>query len=346
MLPPDPPAAVREDCARVVAQARAVRIRADHLADYASRIDAAAVASAQAEAFAVPDLGHRTEGSAPSSAARDDRRSHGALGEAETEARCAYVLALDAINFGSGFFPALHKRQGVSGYRTIEAALRAWVARDGPPSAGALAGATPSACAKLFGQALEPPIDTLMNWFARAWRELGRHVLEKYGGRFAALVAGAEGSAPRLVRTMMALPMWRDVAVHDGHPVHLLKRAQIVVADLAAALPGSPLAPRDLESLTAFADNLVPHVLRLDGVLEVDPSLADHIEREALLEPGAPEEVELRAAAVTAIERLSDALHGRGAPLAPWQLDQWLWTRGAGLRYKARPRHRCRCWHY
>ena len=32
-----------------------------------------------------------------------------------------HVLQLDAINFGSGWFPTLRKRPGLSGYRTIAA---------------------------------------------------------------------------------------------------------------------------------------------------------------------------------------------------------------------------------
>jgi hypothetical protein len=337
-LPSDPPATVRADCARVMANARSVRIRTDRIAEYAAKLDVAAVEGAQAEAFSVPELAGPTRGGPPPTGRP--------LGEDAIEMRCAYVLALDAVNFGSGFFPSLRKAPGRSGYRTIEAGLRAWVWRDGAPTAHALAEATPETCAGIFAQDLAAPIDTLMEWFARAWSELGAHVLTVHGGRFGTLVGSAGGSAVALVREMLRLPMWRDVATHDGGPVHLLKRAQIVVADLAAALAGTELAPRGLESLTAFADNLVPHVLRLDGLIEIDPELESRIEREALLEPGSPEEIELRASAVTTIELLAAELCERESTVAPWQLDQWLWTRGGGATYKARPRHRCRCWYY
>ena len=53
-----------------------------------------------------------------------------------------------------------------------------------------------------------------------------------------------------------------------------------------------------------FADNLVPHVLRLDGVLWFDPELVARIERGELIEHGSPEEVEIRACAVHAVELL------------------------------------------
>ena len=45
------------------------------------------------------------------------------------------------------------------------------------------------------------------------------------------------------------------------------KRAQITANDLALA--GVAEFP-DLDRLTIFADNLVPHVLRVDGVLRYD----------------------------------------------------------------------------
>ena len=99
---------------------------------------------------------------------------------------------------------------------------------------------------------------------------------------------------------------------------------------------------RDLDRLTAFADNLVPHVLRLDGVLQLDPGLTARIEAGDLLEHGSPEEVELRAGAVHAVELLTDARRRGGDPLTPSDLDAALWNRGRGRRYKAIPRPRSR----
>ena len=43
--------------------------------------------------------------------------------EADGEARAAFVLCLDAINFGSGWWPTIRKRSGRSGYFTIAAGL-------------------------------------------------------------------------------------------------------------------------------------------------------------------------------------------------------------------------------
>ena len=116
----------------------------------------------------------------------------------------------------------------------------------------------------------------------------------------------------------------------------LFKRAQIAAADLA----NSGITSRaGLERLTLFADNLVPHVLRLDGVLAFDDDLTAKIDAGTRLEHDSQEEVEIRAVALHAVELLVAAHPHRTTASA---LDWVLWTRGAAPRYKARPRHRAR----
>ncbi len=111
------------------------------------------------------------------------------------------------------------------------------------------------------------------------------------------------------------------------------KRAQITANDLTLA---GVAEFADIDRLTIFADNLVPHVLRVDGVLVYDDALAARIDSEELLEPGR-EEREIRACALHACEAIAAEL---GVP--PRILDMWLWNRGQEPRYKAVPRHRTR----
>ena len=113
--------------------------------------------------------------------------------------------------------------------------------------------------------------------------------------------------------------------------------AQIVPSDLALA---GVAELGDLDRLTAFADNLVPHVLRCDGVLVYDDALAAHIDSGKLL-PAGREEREIRACALHACELLAQRT---GVP--PRVLDVWLWNRGQDPEYKARPRHRTRTVYY
>ena len=155
------------------------------------------------------------------------------------------------------------------------------------------------------------------------------------------MVDAADGSAVRLVDTLAGWRCFRDVSLYDGREVPFLKRAQIAAADLNRAGVGDF---HDLDQLTMFADNLVPHVLRLDGVLWFDPELVARIEREELIEHGSPEEVEIRACAVHAVELLVAAASAESLPTRPTaaQIDEILWNRGQAPEYKAVPRHRSR----
>ena len=84
---------IRAGAARVAAEAQSVRINEDAIEAYAATLPA--------ESPPAPDL----EG-------------------ADDETRAAFSLQLNAINFGSGWFPTLRKPPGLSGFRTVEAGLR------------------------------------------------------------------------------------------------------------------------------------------------------------------------------------------------------------------------------
>ena len=270
---------------------------------------------------------------------------HAPLGsDAET---AAFVLTLDAINFGSGWFPVLRKRAGRSGYLTIAGALRERFEGSGAWSAKELGGLDADACARVLGQEGVAAARELMELFARALRDLGRFLLEGHAGRFEGPIEAAGGSAERLVRALAGMPFYRDVARYDELSVPFYKRAQITCADLALAFRGRGLgAFRDQDELTLFADNLVPHVLRMKGALRYAPALAERIEREELLVCGSPEEVEIRAVALHAVEALAAACERRGFGVRPHALDQLLWARGQAPEIKAVPRHRTRCTYY
>ena len=166
-----------------------------------------------------------------------------------------------------------------------------------------------------------------MALYAEALHQLG----EFLGERTALdVVAAAGGSAERLASALAeGMPFFRDEGFY--------KRAQITANDLALA----GLAEfEDLDGLTIFADNLVPHVLRVDGVLSYHPELASRIDAGELIAPG-PQEREIRACALHACELIA-----RDTGVPPRVLDGWLWNRGRLPRYKAVPRHRTRTVNY
>jgi hypothetical protein len=258
------------------------------------------------------------------------------LNSGTREQLAAYWLTLDAINFGSGWFPTLRKPEGRSGYEMVAQGLRDRFERRGPWAADTLTTISRSEVATVFGQ---DEGHELMDLFARSLRDLGRHVAEESSGSFAAVVDSAGRSAVGLVDRLAGWRCFEDVSHYADLRIPFLKRAQIASADLHRA---GLAAFVDLDRLTMFADNLVPHVLRLDGVLEFEPRLVERIEAGELIEHGSPEEVEIRACAVNTVERLAAAAPG----LAAAEIDQELWLRGRGARYKAVPRHRSRCTAY
>jgi hypothetical protein len=83
-------------------------------------------------------------------------------------------------------------------------------------------------------------------------------------------------------------------------------------------------------------------VLRLDGILHFDPQLTARIDAEQQIEHDSPEEVELRACAVHAVELIVAAR----PDLTAQRVDQLLWMKGGGPHYKAVPRPRARCTAY
>jgi Potential Queuosine, Q, salvage protein family len=232
----------------------------------------------------------------------------------------AYMLTLDAINFGSGWFPTLRKRPGCSGYFTVAWSLADRWREHGPWSPGDLRHLDAAAVAAVLGQ---EPGHELMGLYAQALRDLGLFLEDRTALE---AVAEAGGSAERLAETLaVGMPFFDDAG--------FWKRAQIASNDLALA---GVAEFHDLDRLTIFADNLVPHVLRVDGLLRYDEHLAAHIDSGELLPPG-DEEREIRACALHACELIAERI---GTP--PRVLDMWLWNRGQAPRYKAIPRHRTR----
>ncbi len=266
----------------------------------------------------------------------------------EPDATVAFILCLDAINFGSGYFPYLVKRPGLSGYFTVATSLKELWEDSGALDAKQLASLSGADCARIIGQDFSvPEVAELMGLFARALNDMGRFLSDRFGGDATDLVGSANGSAGRLAELLAEMPLYRDISRYEGLEVPFFKRAQLTSADLAAVFEGEGYGKfHDLDQLTIFADNLVPHVLRRLGVLVYAPDLANRIDAEQSLEAGSAEEVEIRAAAVHAVERCVALLREAGEDATSQQLDYALWTRGQSPEMKAYPRHRARSTFY
>ena len=310
---------IRSSCRRVSENADYVRINVDQIKEYADSLPLEKIKTSSLD----PGCHYLGRGEGP----------------------LAFFLILDSINFGSGYFPLLKKRSGMSGYFTIASALNEYFINNGPMDCRILGGLSPADCARLFGQDSEnETVGELMELFAKAMNDLGEYVTLQFGGSFSNMVNAAENSCEKFIAILSGMPLFRDVQFYKGLDVHFFKRAQLTCADLALAFQGDgPGKFYDLRRLTIFADNLVPHVLRMDGVLRYVPELLRKIDGGELIPRDSCEEIEIRACALHAVELVRNALRETGKNATSMGLDYLLWNRGQNPFYKkTKPRHRTR----
>ena len=249
------------------------------------------------------------------------------LDDADDETRAAFSLQLNAINFGSGWFPTLNKPDGLSGFRTMEAGLK----RRGPWTSHELQHLTRHEIAETFGQDPEHPlmghVRAPPQRAGRRDRRLVSRVRPRRHG------AGARRRARPLAQLQrpLALPRRRDPVLQAR--ADRRRRPRAARADGPAKASSSSRSSPTTSSPTCCGST---------ACSTFDPELVRRIDQEELIEHDSPEEVEIRACALHAVELLVHA-HGDTTATA---VDNVLWHRGAAPRYKAHPRHRARCTAY
>jgi hypothetical protein len=169
-----------------------------------------------------------------------------------------------------------------------------------------------------------------------------------------------ERGAPRVARFVGflagAFKAFRDVSpLPGGGEVWLLKKAQLCARELGRKYGGEGGAARELfgwppedeRALTVFADNVLPAVLRAEGVLALAPALAGRVDAGEAVTP--VEGALLRAAAVVAGAAICEAARGGGggggggggdaAAPSEARLDALLWKAGKAEKYRGLRRH-------
>ncbi|MBA2469441.1 MAG: hypothetical protein H0V37_08550 [Chloroflexia bacterium] len=291
----------------------------------------------------------------------DEEIHYRGTGANATEETIGWIFALDALNFcfwGQDVANPAYRWRIASGgtvhdgYLALAITLRE-AARNGTPiwSPAWQATVDDGALARVF----EPvpgsaPIPLLAERVANL-QELGRGVQSlNLGNRpFTTFVMRSGPSAPRLVEAIIeAFPSFRDVApwkpaqaAGPASEVRFLKRAQILVSDLAGALEDNPeVTIGDRDQLTAFADYKVPQVLRHFGILKYGDQLAATIHRRQPVALGSREEVEIRAATISACELIRQRLASIGGRFTASDVDWLLWNLGQSLPSTCEPYHR------
>jgi hypothetical protein len=176
----------------------------------------------------------------------------------------------------------------------------------------------------------------------RTLHELGDALLGEYSGQACRLVETAQGSAVKLSLLLAEkMPSFRDYAEYHGRKAFFYKRAQIFAADLHGAFEGKKWGNfKDIDKLTAFADYKLPQVLRHLGILHYSKPLAKKVDQRVYLKAGSPEEIEIRANTIWAVELIRQELERTGKQLRPFEIDWILWNKGQQEDFKDKPYHR------
>jgi hypothetical protein len=264
----------------------------------------------------------------------------------ESESIVSYLLVLDTINFC--FWPKKdklrweipYKSGWLSGYYALAVALRTAL-ESGIPLVDAeyLASLKLDQLRRIMGGRGELQ---LMPQRLENLRALGELLLREYEGRASHLVQAANGSAVSLARILAGkLNSFRDIADYQGKKVYFYKRAQLFAADLHGAFGGEEWGGfRDMGELTAFADYKLPQVLRHAGVLTYERDLAAKVDQAIYLDPGSPDEVEIRANTIWAVDLIREELKQRGKDFRAFEIDWLLWSLGQSDEFRAKPYHR------
>jgi hypothetical protein len=264
----------------------------------------------------------------------------------KAEDMVSYLLVLDSLNFC--FWPAPEKvrweieyeSKRLSGYYALAISLKRCIESGIPITrADYLAELTSGTLQQILGGMGELQ---LMENRAQILNELGRLLVEEYDGEAYRLIEAAESSAVKLVILLVEkLTSFQDVAEYAGHKVFFYKRAQISVADLYGAFDGKDYGNfKDIDRLTAFADYKLPQVLRHLGILRYERSLEEKVAQRILIVAGNPEEVEIRANTIWAVELIRQELRRMGRNLRAFEIDWILWNLGQKREFKASPYHR------
>lgn len=294
---------VRDDATWVMSQARDVFVNADRVDGYARNL----VAQNPVLVTALDSENHF-------------------VNSADKVKTAAYVLALDSINFGSGAFH-IAQRDGIDlEYHVVAQGLKRAFENGALGSTPTWVQMTAAQCHAMFGIAAgkHEALDNLMAQFANHLQRSAA-LVERDFGSVAKMLEQYRGQGIALLDKLAQWPHFKDVVEYEGRSVAIYKRAQIFLADLELAIAPQGAYFGGLDQLTCFADNMVPHVLRADGVLRYSDALAQRIDAGVMIAAGSTEETELRCAAIHVVELMRQSL---SAAYTSVNLDHMLWHRG------------------
>ncbi len=165
--------------------------------------------------------------------------------------------------------------------------------------------------------------------------QVGAVLAREYGGRFHNFVTSCspklyDGGHGLIDRLVSEFPRFRDESLYGGHTVKFYKLPQLAIWFLYTSLGKSgKFTLADLETMSAFADYIVPVALRLLGVTRYSPKLEAAINSHQLIARNSACEVEIRAHCIYASALLAEEVNRLRPPdrqIVVPQIDARLWA--------------------
>ncbi len=175
-------------------------------------------------------------------------------------------------------------------------------------------------------------------------RDIGQVIANRYGGKFTNFVEESKFDAQLMLSRLTSdFSSFSDVSNYNDLTVGFYKRAQLLVSDICNSFQHSRrLNVRGLETLTACADYKLPQVLRYYEILDYSRELIDSIVMGNELSSGSPEEVEIRANTIHAVELIKERLQNNLIFVTASQINDLLWLEGQTKLPNDEPYHRTR----
>lgn len=175
-------------------------------------------------------------------------------------------------------------------------------------------------------------------------REIGANMTEKFGGKADNLLKEANGDAQKLLELIVRnFPSFLDVSQYKTKEIYFYKRAQLLVADIYQIFGGKSFgALKNMDQITACADYKLPQILRKLKIFEYASALAEKIDNKIEILKNSPEETEIRASTIWAVEFIKEEVKKRGSQIMSFQINDDLWLATQIKNKDDKPYHRTR----
>lgn len=174
-------------------------------------------------------------------------------------------------------------------------------------------------------------------------KEIGENMVKNFDGKASNLINEANGDALKLLELIINnFPSFSDISEYKNKEIHFCKRAQLLVADIHQIFNGISFGKLgNMDKITACADYKLPLILNNLGILEYTSELSQKINNKIEIKKHSPEETEIRASTIWAVEFIKEEVRKRNPQIMSFQINDDLWLATQGNKI-INPYHRTR----